>query len=76
MVTSAAAVMANRLGTAKRHIVGTIGAVVRACCNAANFLAVCEVGWALVQESVHALFLVVCGKQSVEQTALKHHAIG
>src|SRR5574343_103301 len=40
-----------------------------------KFLQVYKVGGAFVHKSVHAFFLVLGGKQCVEQTALKHHAI-
>ena len=35
-----------------------------------------KIGFAFAQEGVHAFFLVLRGKQCVEQAALKHHAIG
>jgi hypothetical protein len=54
--------MAKLLGSVKRQIVGTMGALMRSCCKRLLCSAVCEVGRALVQKRVHAFFLIVCGK--------------
>jgi len=61
-LTKAAAVMAKLLGSVKRQIVGTMGALMRSCCKRLLCSVVCEVGRALVQKRVHAFFLIVCGK--------------
>ncbi len=74
MVTSALAIMAKIFGKASRQMVGKIGAEVRAFCNRSNLFML--KGWrTFVQKRIHAFFLILCGKQRMEQAALKHHAI-